>query len=201
MVSVPERVTAKARASARSRLPWCRRRRGLARKEPQASGGRAHGRKDAACLQGCRLAESLVECWRVPKTPFDQQVAHVANDSTLSSTPACDSTLSSKIFVGAMRMDVSSIQAPLRMRVATEKRRRQYPIDSPEPERGRGESSERRARRASFQRKWQPPWLASAWAHCKRTRVGAIRRLTFCFEYPCLLDAGGFNEPNKTVVK
>jgi len=46
-------------------------------------------------------------------------------DSTLSihrisSTPACDSTLSSKIFVGAMRMDVSSIQAPLRMRVATE---------------------------------------------------------------------------------
>jgi hypothetical protein len=32
---------------------------------------------------------------------------------------AGDSTLSSKIFVGAMRMDVSSIQAPLRMRVAT----------------------------------------------------------------------------------
>ena len=44
----------------------------------------------------------------------------MAYDSTLSSTPACDSTLSSKIFVGAMRMDVSSIQAPLRMRVATE---------------------------------------------------------------------------------
>jgi len=44
----------------------------------------------------------------------------VAYDSTLSSTPACDSTLSSKIFVGAMRMDVSSTQAPLRIRVATE---------------------------------------------------------------------------------
>ena len=44
----------------------------------------------------------------------------MAYDSTLSSTPACDSTLSSKISVGAMRMDVSSIQAPLRMRVATE---------------------------------------------------------------------------------
>ena len=84
------------------------------------SGGRVHGRKYAACLQGCRLAESLVERWRVPKDPFDQQVAHVAYDSTLSSTPACDSTLSSKIFVGTVRMDVSSIQAPLRMRVATE---------------------------------------------------------------------------------
>ena len=91
-----------------------------AREEPQESGGRAHGRKYAACLQGCRLAESLVECWQVPKTPFDQQVAHVANDSTLSSTPACDSTLSSKIVVGAMRMDVSSTQATLRIRVATE---------------------------------------------------------------------------------
>ena len=44
----------------------------------------------------------------------------MAYDSTLSSTPACDSTLSSKISVGAMRMDVSSIQAPLRIRVATE---------------------------------------------------------------------------------
>jgi hypothetical protein len=32
----------------------------------------------------------------------------------------CDSTLSSKIFVGEMRMDVSSTQAPLRIRVATE---------------------------------------------------------------------------------
>ena len=109
-MSVPARVTTKARASARSLLPWSRRLRGLSREEPQASGGRAHGRKYAACLQGCRLAESLVECWRVPKTPFDQQVSHVANDSTLSSTPACDSTLSSKIFVGAMRMDVSSMR-------------------------------------------------------------------------------------------
>jgi hypothetical protein len=45
----------------------------------------------------------------------------VAYDSTLSSTPACDSTLSSKIFVGAMRMDVSSTQAPLRIRVVTER--------------------------------------------------------------------------------
>ena len=182
-------------------LPWSRRRRGLSRKELQASGSRAHGRKYADCLHGCRFAESLVDCWRVPNAPFDQQVAHVAYDSTLSSTPACDSTLSSKIFVGAMRMDVSSIQAPLRMRVATEKRRRQYPIDSPEPERGRGEASKRRSRRVSFQKRWQPPWLASAQAHCKRTLVGAIRRLTFCFEYPCPLDAGGFNEPNKTVVK
>ena len=101
-------------------LPWSRRRRGLSRKELQASGSRAHGRKYADCLHGCRFAESLVDCWRVPNAPFDQQVAHVTYDSTLSSTPACDSTLSSKIFVGAMRMDVSSIQAPLRMRVATE---------------------------------------------------------------------------------
>jgi len=44
----------------------------------------------------------------------------VAYDSTLSSTPACDSTLSSKIVAGAMRMDVSSTQAPLLIRVATE---------------------------------------------------------------------------------
>jgi len=57
MVSVPARVTTKARASARSLLPWSRRLRGLSREEPQASGGRAHGvthgRKYAACLQGC----------------------------------------------------------------------------------------------------------------------------------------------------
>jgi hypothetical protein len=102
-------------------LPWSRRRRGLSRKELQASGSRAHGRKYADCLHGCRFAESLVDCWRVPNAPFDQQVAHVTYDSTLSSTPACDSTLSSKIFVGMMRMDVSSIQAPLHMRGATER--------------------------------------------------------------------------------
>ena len=66
--------------------------------------------------------------------------------------------------------------------------------------RGRGEASKRRARRVSFQQRWQPPWLASAQAHCKRTRVWAVK-LTFCFEYPFPRDAGGFNEPNKTVVK
>jgi hypothetical protein len=54
-----------------------------------------------------------VQVCRVPgrmqagqKAPSDQQVAHVAYDSTLSSTPACDSTLSSKIFVGAMCIGV-----------------------------------------------------------------------------------------------
>jgi hypothetical protein len=70
--------------------------------------------------RGSGFAESLVGCRQVPKAPSDQQVAHVAYDSTLSSTPVCDSTLSSKIFVDTMRMDVSSTQAPLRIRVATE---------------------------------------------------------------------------------
>jgi hypothetical protein len=45
----------------------------------------------------------------------------VVRQYPISSTPACDSTLSSKIFVVAMLMDVSSIQTQLRMRVATEK--------------------------------------------------------------------------------
>ena len=101
---------------------WGRRWRGLSRQEPHASGGCVHGRKYAACLQGCRLAESLVECWQVPKTPFGQQVAHVAGDSLLSSSPACDSPLSSKLCMGEMRMNVSSIQAPLRIRGANGKR-------------------------------------------------------------------------------
>jgi len=89
--------------------------------------GRTAGvRRACTRKEMCRLPAG-VQAHRVPgrvlagpKTPFDQQVAHVAYDSTLSSTPVCDSTLSRKIFVGVMRMDVSSIQAPLRMRVATE---------------------------------------------------------------------------------
>ena len=101
---------------------WGRRWRGLSRQEPHASGGRVHGRKYAACLQGCRLAESLVGCRQVTKAPSDQQVSHVAVDSLLSSTSACDSPLSSKICMVAMRMNVSSIQAPVRIRGANGKR-------------------------------------------------------------------------------
>ncbi len=39
----------------------------------------------------------------------------MAGDSLLSSTPACDSPLWSKVCMGAIRMNVSSIQAPVRI--------------------------------------------------------------------------------------
>ena len=49
------------------------------------------------------------------------------------------------------------------------------------------------------EQRWQPPWLASARAQCRRTRVWVARR-TCCrgkIRNPTVVD--GFIEPNKTV--
>jgi hypothetical protein len=70
-------------------------RRGLARHRSQTSGGReAHGRKNAACRQGCRVAESLVGRGRALVASANHRVAHVSIDRLTSS----------KMRVGEMRM-------------------------------------------------------------------------------------------------
>jgi hypothetical protein len=55
---------------------------------------KSKGEKDAACRQGCRLAESLGGRRRALIAASDLRAAHVD----------CDSILSSKVCVGVMRM-------------------------------------------------------------------------------------------------
>jgi hypothetical protein len=77
----------------RARAGKCRQ--GLARRKRQTSGGRdAHGRKNAAFRQGCRVAESLVGRGRALVASANHRAAHVSGDESTSS----------KMRVGAMRM-------------------------------------------------------------------------------------------------
>jgi hypothetical protein len=84
------------------------------RRKTMESGGLVQGRKDAACRQGCRLAGSLGGRRRALIASSDHRAAH----------GSCDGRTSIKMRVGAMRMYVSDIHAPLRVRGRPARRRR-----------------------------------------------------------------------------
>jgi hypothetical protein len=80
-------------------------------------------RKEICCLpagvQGCRVPGRTLAG---PKSSVRPAGGPCDVRQSPMSTPTCDSPLSSKICMGAMRMNVSSIQEPVRIRGANGKR-------------------------------------------------------------------------------